>query len=85
MYQILDARRMMRVRAFQTRRRKKSPKGFNSSILLAPGTNVKMLDQIPDGSMLQRTIEGFWEAHVNVDSKENLKKIAKAVDAIAYL
>jgi hypothetical protein len=80
MYNVLDIPEMIKAK-HATRNRKKPIIGFHSTILLRPGTE---LDLIPPGSEL-RFAYGQWEAHLPIKNKEIVKKLAKALDAIAYM
>lgn len=65
----------------QIRRRTKPISGFNSTILLRPGTDISI---IPPNSEI-RFSNGSWECHTQLTNKKILKKLAKTLDAIAYM
>lgn len=71
---------MMKVRP-QIRRRTKPLNGFNSTILLRPGTDLTL---IPPNSEI-RYANGSWECHTMLSNKKILKKLAKTLDAVAFL
>lgn len=80
MYNVLDVPAMMKAHS-ATRRRKTPIKGYGSTLLVRPGTN---LDLIPPGSEI-RYAYGSWEIHIPITNKKIVKKLAKALDAIAFL
>ena len=80
MYEVLDVKQMMKVSP-QTRRRAKPIQGFNSTILLRPGTDLSL---IPPNSEI-RYANGSWECHTPLTNKKILKKLAKRLDAVAFL
>lgn len=80
MYEVIDVKQMMQV-ASPTRRRTKPINGFNSTILLRPGTDISI---IPPDSEIRYT-HGSWECHTQISNKKILKKLAKELDAIAFL
>lgn len=82
MYNVLDIPKMTKIKNHHTRRRSKPLAGYHSTILLKSGSN---LDLIPPGSLLVRNQDGEWEAHLPIKNKEIVKKLAKALDAIAFL
>lgn len=80
MYNVLDVPAMMKTK-HPIRTRIKPINGFESTILLRPGTP---LDLIPPGSEI-RYAYGSWEIHMPIKNKKIVKKLAKALDAIAYM
>lgn len=82
MYNVLDIPKMTKIKNHHTRRRSRPLSGYHSTILLKSGSN---LDLIPPGSLLVRNTDGEWEAHLPIKNKEIVKKLAKALDAIAFL
>ena len=80
MYEVLDVKKMMKVSS-QTRRRAKPIAGFNSTILLKPGTDLSLIP--PDSEI--RYANGSWECHTMLSNKKILKKLSKALDAVAFL
>lgn len=81
MYIIMDPVRMVRVKGMNTRRRQAALKGYTGTILLSGGTNIS---NIPEDSLISKTSDGVWEAHVKLDDTGR-KLLAKELDAIAYL
>lgn len=80
MYEVLDVKEMMKARS-PIRKRTKPISGFNSTILLRPGTDISI---IPPNSEI-RYSNGSWECHTQLTNKKILKKLAKTLDAIAFL
>lgn len=80
MYIVLDVPTMMKA-STHTRRRQKPIKGYNSTLLLKPGTEINL---IPPGSEL-RYAYGSWEVHMPLSNKKIVEKMAKTLDAIAYM
>lgn len=82
MYNVLDIPKMTKVKNPHTRKRTKPLNGYHSTILLKAGSK---LDLLPPGSLVVRNQDGEWEAHLPIKNKEIVKKLAKALDAIAFL
>lgn len=80
MYVILDTEEMAKTK-HPIRRRQKPIKGYGSTLLVRPGTK---LDLIPPGSEI-RFAYGSWEIHMPIDNKKIVEKMAKVLDAIAYM
>ena len=80
MYIVLDIPTMMKTKT-QTRNRRKPIKGYNSTLLLRPGTPV---DLIPPGSEI-RYANGSWEVHTPLHNKKIVEMLAKQLDAVAYM
>lgn len=80
MYVVIDVKDMMAVSA-QTRRRQQPISGYNSTILLRPGTK---LDLIPPGSEI-RYANGSWEVHMPLTNKTIIKRLAQQLNAIAWM
>lgn len=82
MYIVLDIPKMMKVKG-HSRTRRKPITGFNSTILLKPGSRI---DLIPPGSELRYSDSAkCWEVHTPLSNKKIVEKIAKELDAIAFL
>ena len=82
MYEVLDVPRMTKIKQPHTRRRSQPLKGYHSTILLKGGTDISLL---PPDTLLVKNAEGLWEAHMTISNKLIVKKLAKALDAIAFL
>lgn len=80
MYNVLDVPAMIKTK-HPIRNRKKPISGYESTLLVRPGTK---LDLIPPGSEI-RYAYGQWEIHMPIKNKKIVKKLAKALDAIAYM
>lgn len=80
MYVVLDVKKMMNSSP-HTRRRTQPLAGYNSTLLLRPGTKI---DLIPPGSELRYT-HGNWEVHMPISNAEIVKRLAKELDAIGWL
>lgn len=80
MYVVLDIPKMMRVKS-QTRNRKRPISGYNSTLLLRPGTNISL---IPPNSEIRYT-NGSWEVHMQIHNKKIVEMLAKRLDAIAFI
>ena len=80
MYNVLDVPAMMKAK-HPIRNRKKPIGNYGSTLLVRPGTK---LDLIPPGSEI-RYAYGSWEIHMPITNKNIVKKLAKALDAIAYI
>ena len=80
MYNVLDVPVMMKAN-FTARRRIRPIKGYHSTLLLKGGTP---LDLIPPGSEIKR-VGDLWEVHMPIKNKNIVKKLAKALDAVAFL
>lgn len=80
MYVVLDVEQMMKAK-HPIRRRQRPIGKFGSTLLLRPGTK---LDLIPAGSEIRYSY-GSWEVHMPITNKNIVKKLAKALDAIAYI
>ena len=81
MYNVLDIPTMMKKPTPHVRKRQKPLAGYHSTILVRGGTN---LDLVPPGSEIRR-VGDVWEIHMKIKNKEIVKKLAKALDAIAFL
>lgn len=82
MYVVLDIPKMTKIKNLHTRRRTKPLAGYHSTILLKQGSK---LDLIPPGSLIVRNQDNIWEAHLPLKNKEIVKKLAEALDAVAFL
>lgn len=82
MYVVLDIPTMTKIKNPTTRRRTKPLAGYHSTILLRQGSK---LDLIPPGSLIVRNQDNIWEAHLPLKNKEIVKKLAEALDAIAFI
>jgi hypothetical protein len=80
MYEVLDVKCMMKATGHARKRMRPAAK-YQSTLLLKGGTR---LDLIPSGSEI-RKIGDQWEVHMTISNKEIVKKLAKALDAIAFL
>ena len=80
MYNVLDVPEMMKANG-SIRRRNKPHRGHGSTLLLKSGTS---LDLIPEGSEI-RFAYGSWEIHMPLRNKRMVKRLAKQLDAIAWL
>jgi hypothetical protein len=80
MYIVLDVPTMMKT-STQTRRRQKPIRGYNSTLLLRPGTDIQ---HIPPGSEI-RYANGSWEVHTPIANKKIVENMAKTLDAVAYM
>jgi hypothetical protein len=80
MYVVLDVQEMMKAK-HPVRRRQKPVNNFKSTLLLRPGTR---LDLIPPNSEI-RYAYGSWEVHMPIANKKIVEKLAKHLDAIAYM
>lgn len=80
MYNVLDVPAMMKTNP-PIRRRNKPIKGHGSTLLLRSGTP---LDLIPEGSEI-RFAYGSWEIHMPLTNKRIVKRLAKQLNAIAWL
>ena len=80
MYVVLDVNEMMKAK-HPIRRRQKPIGKFGSTLLLKPGTPI---DLIPAGSEI-RFSYGSLEVHMPIKNKKIVKRLAKALDAIAYM
>lgn len=80
MYNVLDVPAMMKTNP-PIRRRNKPIKSFGSTLLLRSGTS---LDLIPAGSEI-RFSYGSWEIHMPLTNKRIVKRLAKQLNAIAWL
>jgi hypothetical protein len=83
MYEVLDVTAMVRdIKTSHVRKRSKPMNRYHSTFLVKPGTSTKW---IPADSMLKRTPEGFWEVHTPIKNRELIRRLALALDAIAYI
>ena len=73
---------MREVKSPHVRRRTQPLKGYHSALLLRPGGRI---DLLPAGSLLVKTQDGFWEAHIPIANKKITKKLAELLDAVAFL
>lgn len=80
MYEVVDVKAFPKVKP-QVRRRNRPVKPFGSTILLKPGSSLRL---IPPGSEI-RYVSGHWEVHMHITNKEIVKKLAYALDAIAFI
>ena len=70
------------MRAGLTPKKRKQPlKGYHSALLLKGGTP---LEWIPAGSEIRYSGK-YWEVHMPIKNKLIVKKLAKALDAVAYM
>lgn len=63
-------------------RRKRPIVGYESTILLKPGSSVALL---PPGTEIRRIHNGMWEAHLPIKNKKIVKNIAIRLDAVGFL
>lgn len=80
MYEVIDVSAFPKVNP-QIRRRQKPVRPYSSTILLKPGTNVELIP--PDSEI--KYVSGYWEVHMPLTNKLIIKKLAKELDAIAFL
>tara|TARA_R110000796_G_scaffold163631_3_gene280605 strand:+ start:6986 stop:7282 length:297 start_codon:yes stop_codon:yes gene_type:complete len=98
MYEVLDQPRMDAVKEARVRNRKHLPKlagikrdyrkpKWGAMILISGGTSTEKLMNLPCGSEMKicLTDRSIWEVFIPADSKENIKILAKKLDAIAYM
>lgn len=81
MYEVLDVKTMMKKATLHARRRVRPQAGYQSVIMLRGGTK---LDLVPPGSEIRR-VGDVWEVHMKISNKEIVKKLAKVLDAIAFI
>lgn len=81
MYEVIDVKHMMKKTTHHVRKRRQALKGYDSVLLLRAGTK---LDLIPANSEL-RKVGDVWEVHIPIKNKEIVKKLALALDAVAFL
>jgi hypothetical protein len=84
LFKVLDAEEMAlaRKKSHMTRSRKTPIKGYNSTLILKPSSNIML---IPENSQLKYAGGSYWEAHTPEKDEKNVKKLALALDAIAYM
>ena len=83
MYEVLDVAVMVReIKTSHVRKRTKPINSYDSTFLCKPGTSIKW---IPAGSLIKRTPEGYWEVHTKITNRELIKRLAKALDCVAYI
>jgi hypothetical protein len=69
----------------QVRKRTQPLNGYNSTLLLNPGTNIEL---IPANAIIVKNLgskEGVWEAHLTISNPEIVKRLAVELDAIAWM
>lgn len=81
MYEVLNVRDMMKKTTHHVRKRKNALNGYNSVILLKGGVDITL---IPPNSEL-RKVGDLWEVHMPLKNQEIVKKLAKHLDAVAFL
>lgn len=81
MYEVLDVKTMMKKATLHARRRVRPAAGYKSVMMLKGGTK---LDLVPPGSEIRR-VGDVWEVHMPIQNKEIVKKLAKVLDAIAFI
>lgn len=99
MYEVLDVKRMMRVKSTVVRNRQRIPKAaagrsnpangveWCALILVEQGLSLEKLNAIPAGSIIKLCIQDktLWEIFIPKDYKKSIKMLAKRLDAVAYL
>jgi len=96
MYEVLDVKRMMKIKSPHVRNRKSIPRPagdrsrnppWKAVILVEAGISLEKLNHIPAGSEIKLCIQDktLWEVFIAHDCEENIKKLAKRLDAIAFL
>ena len=80
MYIVMDVEAMMKTK-HPIRKRQKPAVGFQSTLLLRPGTDISI---IPPGSEI-RYAYGSWEVHMPISNTEIIKRLAAHLDAIAWM
>ena len=97
MYEVLDVKRMMKVKSNHVRNRKTIPKApsgrypakemWGGVILVEGGLTLERLHHIPAGSEIKLCIQDktLWEVFIPIDYKKSVKLLAKRLDAIAFL
>lgn len=96
MYEVLDVKRMMRVKSTIVRNRQRIPKAaagrsngdeWCALILVEQGLSLEKLNAIPAGSVIKLCIQDktLWEIFIPKGYKKNIKMLAKVLDAVAYL
>tara|TARA_R110001606_G_scaffold138743_2_gene277037 strand:- start:77 stop:367 length:291 start_codon:yes stop_codon:yes gene_type:complete len=96
MYEVLNIKRMMRVKSQTVRNRtapplvsgnKKRASKWGGMILISAGTSIEMLNHIPSGSEIKLCPQdkSLWEVLIPLDYTKNIKLLAKRLDAVAFL
>ena len=97
MYEVLNVKRMMKVKSPHVRNRKKIPKAsrgrYHSKetwcgvILVEGGLSLEKLHHIPAGAELKLCLQdrALWEVFIPIEYKKSVKLLAKRLDAIAYM
>lgn len=97
MYEVLDVKRMMKVKSNHVRNRKTIPnapagrannvKKWCAIILVEGGLSLERLHHIPAGSEIRLCIQDktLWEIFIPENYKKSVKILAKRLDAIAFL
>ena len=80
MYNVLDVRAFPQVNV-AVRRRNRPVKPFGSTILLRPKADINL---IPPNSEI-KCVRGHWEVHTPLTNKRIVKRLAKELNAIAWL
>jgi len=79
-YTVLDPVRMKNITGRAKTR--KSPLKHTAGVLLI--TSSTDIYKIPENCLLQKSNE-VWELHIPKDYNKSLKKLAKTLDAVAYM
>lgn len=97
MYEVLDVKRMMKVKSPIVRSRKLPPQrrgGTNTKairwggvFLVKSGTSMDKLQYIPAGSDIKLCMQdrSLWEVMIPTDYKKSKRLLAKRLDAIAFM
>lgn len=80
MYNVLDIKRFRSIKVEHVRRRNKIPRTNKHMILVSPGTDIA---NVPVNSTIKLS-GNVYEIFID-DEQENIKNIAKTLDAIAYV
>jgi len=84
MYQVID-REQYRKAGLTCHKRKQPLKPYLSALILPSGIDIKRLDILPKGSLLIRAKGNHWEVHMPISNKIIVKKMAKVLDAVAFM
>lgn len=93
MYEVLNVKRMMEIKSYTVRNRKKPPTSSNSKtpwrsmIVVSSGTPLEKLKLLPEGSEIKLCLQdrSIWEVFIPNNYKKSVKLLAKRLDAIAFL
>lgn len=97
MYEVLNVKRMMKVKSNVVRNRKKVPRAaagryssvekWQAVILVEGGLTLERLNHIPAGSEIKLCMQDktLWEVFIPIDYKKSVKLLAKRLDAVAFI